>query len=102
MLEEERAERRRQVVAIKKEARSANSGRSYLLPGLWACRLSAGLTQRQLAGLIGTNQATIRELEREYRGAYSKTIRRLCEALGVTPVDLLCGEDNAKQEEARR
>src|SRR5829696_3621115 len=39
-MQENRAERRRQVVAIKKEARSANSGRSYLLPGLWACRLA--------------------------------------------------------------
>jgi len=101
-MQENRAERRRQVVAIKKEARSANSGRSYLLPGLWACRLAVGLTQRQLAGLIGTNQATIRELEREYRGAYMSTICKLCRALEVTPVDLLCGEDNAKQEEARR
>ena len=100
-MQENRAERRRQVVAIKKEARSANSGRSYLLPGLWACRLAGGYTQRQVAEMICSNQATIRELEREYRGAYMSTICKLCEALAVTPEDLLCG-DTAKQEEARR
>lgn len=99
---EEKAEQRCQVVAIKKAARSANSGRSYLLPGLWACRLAAGLTQRELARIISSNQATVRELERERRGAYISTIRKLCGALGVTPEDLLCGENSAKEEEARR
>lgn len=89
---EETAAQHRQVMVIKKEAKSANNGRSYLLQGLWACRLAAGLTQRQVAQMIGSNQATVRELEREYRGAYPKTIRRLCEALGVAPEDLLCGE----------
>ena len=48
-MQQERAERHKQVQAIRKEARSINNGRSYLLPGLWACRLAAGLSQRQLA-----------------------------------------------------
>ncbi len=89
-MNEEQAERRCRVEAIKKEARSANNGRSYLLPGLWACRLATGLTQRELARAIGSNQATVRELERGYRGAYMSTIRKLCVALKVTPEDLLC------------
>ncbi len=88
---EEMAERRRRVAMIKQGARSTNGGRSYLLPGLWACRLAAGLTQRQLAEAIGGTQTTVRKLERQARGAYPKTIRRLCEALGVAPEDLICG-----------
>ncbi len=88
---EERAERRRQVAAIKAEARSANDGRSYLLQGLWACRLASGCTQRQLAQMIGSNQATVRELEAGHRGAYPATIRRLSEALDVAPADLISG-----------
>lgn len=87
---EEMAERRRRVAMIKQGARSVNGGRSYLLPGLWACRLAAGLTQRQLAEAIGGTQNTIRELERQARGAYPRTIKRLCEVLRITPEDLLC------------
>ncbi len=87
---EERTDRHRQVAAIKVEARSVNDGRSYLLRGLWACRLSSGLTQRQLAQRIGSTPATVRELERQRRGAYPKTVKRLCRALGVSPDDLLC------------
>ena len=100
-MREEKAEQRRQVQAIEKQARSVNNGRSYLLPGLWACRLAAGLTQRQLAKRIGSNQITVRELERERRGAYPKTIRKLCMALDVTPEVLLCGGET-RQEEARQ
>jgi DNA-binding Xre family transcriptional regulator len=91
-MSEERTERHRQIRAIKKEARSLNGGRSYLLQGLWACRQAAGLTQRQLAEMMGSNQTTVRKLEQQSRGAYPKTIQRLCVALGVTPEDLLCGE----------
>lgn len=89
-MSDQNANRRRQVAAIKREVKRTPGNRGYHLPGLWACRLAAGLTQRQLADLIGGHQATVRELEREHRGAYMKTIRRLCEALGVAPGDLLC------------
>src|SRR5947209_7136560 len=90
-MHEERTERHHQVRAIKKEAKSLNGGRSYLLQGLWACRQAAGLTQRQLAQATGSSQTTIRKLERQYRGAYPATIQRLCKVLEVTPEDLLCG-----------
>ena len=98
---EETTERHRQIAAIKKEARSLNGGRSYLLQGLWACRLARGLTQRQLAEMMGSNQTTVRKLERQSRGAYPKTIQRLCTVLRVTPEDLLCGS-NTEREGAHR
>jgi DNA-binding Xre family transcriptional regulator len=94
---EERTERHRQIRAIKKEAKSLNGGRSYLLQGLWACRQAAGLTQRQLAESMGSSQTTVRKLEQQSRGAYPKTIQRLCVALGVTPEDLLCGGRSEKE-----
>jgi DNA-binding Xre family transcriptional regulator len=100
-MHEEKTEHHRQVAAIKKGARSLNGGRSYLLLGLWACRQAAGLTQRQLAEATGSSQTTVRKLERLSRGAYPKTVQRLCSVLGVTPEDLLCGE-SVKQEEAHR
>jgi DNA-binding Xre family transcriptional regulator len=98
---EERTERHRQVAAIKERARSLNGGRSYLLQGLWACRLARGLTQRQLADMMGSSQTTVRKLERLSRGAYPKTVQRLCTVLRVTPEDLLC-ESNTEREEAHR
>src|SRR5918996_836786 len=64
-------------------------GRGVYLPGLWAVRVCAGLTQRELAGLIGSYQSTICALESQARGAYPRTLRRLCEALGAEPADLL-------------
>jgi DNA-binding XRE family transcriptional regulator len=100
-MQQQRTERHRQIGAIKKEARSLNGGRSYLLQGLWACRQAAGLTQRQLAKMMGCSPTTVRKLERQSRGAYPRTVQRLCEVLGVTPEDLLCGGSD-KQEEASR
>jgi len=91
-MNDEKTERSRQVAAIKETARSTNNGRSYLLKGLWACRLAAGLNQRQLAQAMGSTQATVGQLERGDRGAYPKTILRLCECLGVAPEDLLSGD----------
>jgi DNA-binding Xre family transcriptional regulator len=98
---EVREERSRQVAAIKRGAKTTNEGRSHLLPGLRACRLAAGISQRELAAKIGGTQATVRQLEREYRGAFVSTIAKLCEALEVMPEDLLCAGD-VKREEAHR
>jgi transcriptional regulator with XRE-family HTH domain len=54
--------------------------------------LEAGLSQEELARMIGTNLTTIRRLEKKYggRSAYAKTVRKLCQALGVRPADLIC------------
>ena len=91
-MNDEKTERSRRVAAIKETAKSTNNGRSYLLKGLWACRIAAGLNQRQLAEAIGSSQATVGQLERGDRGAYPKTILRLCEVLGVAPENLLSGD----------
>ena len=95
-----RIEQHDRIRMIKEGARTANDGRSYLLQGLWACRLALGLSQRQVAEMIGSNQKTVRELERQSRGAYPMTIRKLSQALKVDPEDLICG--SAKREEARQ
>jgi hypothetical protein len=39
--------------------------------------------------LVGGSQTTIRSLEALRRGAYPKTIRKLAEALEVSPADLI-------------
>ena len=89
---DETEQRRHSVAIIKETAQSANNGRSYLLKGLWACRLAAGLNQHQLTQAMGSSQATVGQLECDDRGAYPKTIVRLCECLGVAPEDLLSGD----------
>jgi transcriptional regulator with XRE-family HTH domain len=98
---DDKEERRHRVAIIKETAESTNNGRSYLLKGLWACRLAAGLSQRQLAQAMGSSLATVGLLERGDRGAYPKTIMRLCAALGVAPEDLLSDGD-PERTEARR
>ena len=100
-MREEGEKRSSQVAAIKGAARTNTDGRSHLLPGLRACRIAAGITQRELAEKIGGTQATVRQLERGHRGAYVSTIRKLCEALEVGPEDLLCGSGD-EHKEARR
>ena len=95
-MNDETTERRQRVTIIKETAESTNGGRSYLLKGLWACRLAAGLTQRQLAQAMNSTQATVGQLERGDRGAYLRTILRLCEVLGVAPEDLLSGDSPGK------
>lgn len=91
MIEKHRKhERRREIEAIKKLKR-ADLGRGVPLRGLWACRRAAAFTQRGLAEAVGTNQGTIHALECLDRGAYPKTVRKLCAALEVEPADLLCG-----------
>jgi transcriptional regulator with XRE-family HTH domain len=89
------------VAILKESAESANNGRSFLLKGLCACCLAAGLDQRQLAEAMGSTQATVGQLERGDRWAYPNTIVRLCAALGVAPEDLLSGGD-PERTEARR
>ena len=90
--EERRVERRLQIEAIKRGAHIGPNGRGIYLPGLWSARMAAGLTQRELAAVIGSNQATIHQVERLLRAAYPTTVRKLCAALEVEPVDLLCAE----------
>jgi transcriptional regulator with XRE-family HTH domain len=88
----ERLDRRRQVNRIKAEAVYLGAGHAVRLQGLKAQREAAGLSQRQLAKMIGTNQRTISELEPRHalRGAYPFTLTRLCKALKTSPATLIC------------
>jgi DNA-binding XRE family transcriptional regulator len=98
MVEQEReAERRRQIQEIKKSVERDQTARGARVPGLWACRMATGITQAELAERAGTGRTTIRGLERGNRRAHATTLRRISEALGVTPADLLCVE-NAEEE----
>lgn len=89
--------RRHQVNTVKKMAKSISGGRGVLLPGLWAARLSLGLSQRDVAEAAGTGQNAIQNLETLTRGAYPSTITKLCRALEVEPHDLMC-DDSTKIE----
>jgi DNA-binding Xre family transcriptional regulator len=90
--DEERAKRRREVNRIKSDWRLRSSHKGIRLGGLKAHRLEAGLSEEELARMIGTNLTTIRQLENGRRSAYKKTIRKLCQVLGVRPADLICSE----------
>jgi ribosome-binding protein aMBF1 (putative translation factor) len=99
MIEEDRkTERRRQVEMVKKLAKSSDNRRGAFLPGLWAARAAAALSQRALAERVGTNQGTIHELESLARGAYPSTVKKLSVALDVEPADLLCEEATEDEE----
>ena len=91
-----RWERHLQVNRIKARGKFGNAPGTALLRGLKDCREASGLTQREVARRIGSNQSTIVKLEKRYapRGAYMKTIRKLCLALDVSPADLMCGPEN--------
>ena len=47
------------------------------------------LSQRDLAQAVGSTQATISALEVGSRAAQPRTVRKLADALGVEPKDLL-------------
>jgi DNA-binding Xre family transcriptional regulator len=100
MLEEElKTERRRQEVeAIKKVMRSDHKGRGAPLPGLLACRWGSGYSQQELAERAGIARTTIRALECGERRAQASTLRRISEALAVSPADLLTSEVVAEEE----
>jgi transcriptional regulator with XRE-family HTH domain len=66
-------------------------GRSTPLPGLAAHRRRRGLTQRQLGKRAGVAHTTVQQLESLRRGAYPQTIRKLANALGVEPTELVSG-----------
>jgi transcriptional regulator with XRE-family HTH domain len=52
-------------------------------------RQRAMISQEELSRMTGIGRATISNLENEERSAQPRTIRRLAEALGVEPRDLL-------------
>jgi transcriptional regulator with XRE-family HTH domain len=54
-------------------------------PGLLACRLTAGVTQPELAGRAGTVRETLARLERLRRRARPETVEGLAKALELSP-----------------
>jgi transcriptional regulator with XRE-family HTH domain len=55
-------------------------------------RREAALSQQELADRAGTTQETISRLERGHNAARGSTIRKLAEALGVEPRELMKGD----------
>ena len=56
-------------------------------------RREQALTLRALGGISGVSLDTINKLELGRRPAHASTIRRLAEALGVIPKELIEGEE---------
>jgi transcriptional regulator with XRE-family HTH domain len=67
------------------------------LPGLRAARRAKLLTQEQLAREAGLNRVTIWQLETGIRNPQLSTIRRLAEALGVSPEQLMEAPPRSKR-----
>jgi transcriptional regulator with XRE-family HTH domain len=55
-------------------------------------RREAALSQQELADRAGTTQETISRLERGHNAARGSTIRKLANALGVQPRELMKGD----------
>jgi len=52
-------------------------------------RRERALSQQDLVRITGVAQATLSDLERGKRGARASTLRKLAEALGVEPKELM-------------
>jgi len=59
-----------------------------LLPNLKKHRLLAGLTQEELAKLVGMHRVSINELENLKRPARPRNLKRLAEVLGTDTREL--------------
>ena len=59
------------------------------LPNLRRWRLQRFLTQRELAAKAGVTQATVHRIESGAARARISTIRKLAEALGIAPQELI-------------
>jgi len=66
-------------------------GRFIAMDGgrLRRARRGRALSQQDLSAATGVAQATLSDLERGKRGARASTLRKLAEALGVEPRDLM-------------
>ena len=73
----------------REEDREAWTNRSVPLPTLRLLRRSRGLSQRELGRLAGVSAGTVYRLENGLRGAYPATVRKLADALGVPPEELV-------------
>ncbi len=76
------------------QKRSPN--RSIPLPHLRVLRQSRGLSQKELGELARVSSGTVYRLENRLRGAYPGTVRKLADALEVTPEDLVSRKSTEK------
>lgn len=67
---------------------------------LYRARLSAGLTQNQLAEKSGVLQSTISRLERGQDSASPSTAEKLASVLGISELEILYPERYADEEAA--
>lgn len=61
-------------------------------------RLAKGLTQEDLAAVSGFGQNYLSDLERGRRNPTVVTLWELSQTLGVTPIDLITPDDEARAE----
>jgi transcriptional regulator with XRE-family HTH domain len=64
-------------------------------------RRQKGVTQERFAELSGATQQYVSDLERGLRNPTVVTLYHLASALGVSPVDLVMPDDEARREAAR-
>ena len=79
-----------------KEDQERYPNRSIPLPRLRELRRSRGLSQKELGELAKVASGTVYRLENGLRGAYPGTVRKLANALGVTPEDLVSRKSTEK------
>lgn len=68
---------------------SSGKERFVHLRGLKSVRQRKGFSLHELAAESGVEQSMISKLENERRGAQGRTLRKLAEALGVEPDELV-------------
>lgn len=71
------------------ETETAGGEKYVRLAGLKRARQLAGYSLVELQERSGVNESMISKLENLKRGAQGRTIRKLADALGVTPADLV-------------
>jgi transcriptional regulator with XRE-family HTH domain len=67
----------------------------YVGDRLKRLRIRNALTQAELAAKAGLTTATVARIERNETEPHMSTIRKLTQALGVKPPELVEGEDDA-------
>jgi transcriptional regulator with XRE-family HTH domain len=66
----------------------------YIGNRLKELRIRRALTQEELAAKAGMGKNTVNRIERNLNEPHMSTLRKLAQALGVEPHELLEGEDH--------
>ena len=65
-------------------------------------RLRRGLSQKQLATIIGSSQPHVANIEKGSVNVMFNTVLRLCDALAITPNDFQCMIENQQKINSRK